>query len=244
MAFPGGWVGFSPWLPARLPRRGRPSMQTPLRAHRRLHLHSTLVPTDPPLASERAVSAAVDRTPAALVHSNRALQLLALLRTARPKQSGEPHWQKNRKAFLLSRRKSQASCPCRLLRFAPMRRCAGTSHRLSCGAACCCCRCADLSVPRPSRSGRSRCPCSAHPGRACTRTPPHRVAHASSIDSIAASTWLLSPPSWSSLRRRNAAVNAAPSASFDVCLTLLTRAGYRFCPILKCAGHSWPSDQR
>ncbi len=39
------------------------------------------------------MSAAADRTPAALVHSNRALQLLALLRTAQPKQSGEPHWQ-------------------------------------------------------------------------------------------------------------------------------------------------------
>ena len=30
----------------------------------------------------------------------------------------------------------------------------------------------------------------------------------------------------------------------DVCLTLLARARYRFCPLLRCAGHSWPSDQR
>ena len=29
--------------------------------------------------------------------------------------------------------------------------------------------------PRPSRSDRSCCLCSAHPGRACTCTPPHRV---------------------------------------------------------------------
>ena len=30
----------------------------------------------------------------------------------------------------------------------------------------------------------------------------------------------------------------------DVCLTLLARTRYRFCPLLRCAGHSWPSDQR
>ena len=35
-------------------------------------------------------------------------------------------------------------------------------------------------------------------------------------------------------------------ASPDVCirLTIATRTRYRFCPLLRCAGHSWPSDQR
>ena len=51
-------------------------------------------------------------------------------------------------------------------------------------------------------------------------------------------------PVTEALTRRNAVPNAAPPASPDVCLTLLARAGYRFCPLLRCAGHSWPSDQR
>jgi hypothetical protein len=38
---------------------------------------------------------------------------------------------------------SKAPCPCRLLRFARMRRCAGPYHRLRCWAACRCCRCAE-----------------------------------------------------------------------------------------------------
>ena len=47
---------------------------------------------------------------------------------------------------------------------------------------------APIATLEPSRSGRSRCLCSAHLGRACTCTPPRRVAHARSIDSIAAPT--------------------------------------------------------
>ena len=50
-----------------------------LRRPRRLQLQSTLVPT----RRQRAVSAAVDRTPTAQVQSGRPLQLLPLLRTAR-----------------------------------------------------------------------------------------------------------------------------------------------------------------
>ena len=51
-------------------------------------------------------------------------------------------------------------------------------------------------------------------------------------------------PVTEALTRRNAVPNAAPPASPDVCLTLLARTRYRFCPLLRCAGHSWPSDQR
>ena len=51
-------------------------------------------------------------------------------------------------------------------------------------------------------------------------------------------------PVTEALTRRNAVPNAAPPASPDVCLTPLARTRYRFCPLLRCAGHSWPSDQR
>jgi hypothetical protein len=45
-------------------------------------------------------------------------------------------------SILHSRSISKAPCPCRLLRFARMRRCAGPYHRLRCR----CCRYVDLSV--------------------------------------------------------------------------------------------------
>ena len=89
--------------------------------------------------------------------------------------------------ILLSRRMSTAPCPYRLLvalcTHAPLRVAVPTTALLPLRRS---------QRPRPSGSRPLRCLCSAHPGRTCTCTPPQRVAHARSIDSIAASGRLLS----------------------------------------------------
>jgi hypothetical protein len=56
--------------------------------------------------------------------------------------------------IFLSRRMSKVPCPCRLLRLARMRRCAGPFSRLCCGVACRCCR-SQRPQPGIGRSGRS-----------------------------------------------------------------------------------------
>ena len=63
-------------------------------------------------------------------------------------------------SILHSRSISKAPCPCRLLRFARMRRCAGPYHQLRCR----CCRYVDLSVR--GRAGPGRCVVCALPTRA------------------------------------------------------------------------------
>ena len=156
-------------------------MQNPLRPHHRLQLQSTLVPT----RRQRAVSAAVVAPPS-LVHSNRPLQLLPLLRTSPPQQSDQSGWNAEQPPLPTNVSSSLPLQATAICTHAPMRRAVPPTAlwgRLLLRRS---------QRPQPSRSGRGRCLCSAHPGRACTCTPPHRVAHARSIDSIAASTRLLS----------------------------------------------------
>ncbi len=152
-----------------LPRRGPPSVQTPLRPHHRLQLQSTLVPT----RRQRAVSAAVVAPP-----SNRC---------ARTGHCSSSHCSGRRRPSKATNRAGTAEQPplptyvpsslplqvTALCTHAPMRRWMHGAVPLTAlwGRL----RCADLSVPRPSRSGRGRCLCAAHPGHACACTPPHRV---------------------------------------------------------------------
>ena len=168
-----------------LPRRGPPSVQTSLRPHRRLQLQSPLVPT----RRRRAVSAAVVAPPP------RRRTRTGHCSCSRCSGRRRPSRATNRaetQSVLLSRRMSQA-CACRLLRFAWL--CAdaqGRGRAKGCAVPVGPPAAAPISASAAEQVRPLRCLCSAHPGRACTCTPPDRVAHASSIESIAASTRLLS----------------------------------------------------
>jgi hypothetical protein len=113
-------------------------------------------------------------------------------------------------SILRSRRTSRAPCPCTLLRFARMRRCARPRHRLRCGAACRRCRCCggfgctDRVPPRrprsspPRRSGRClpACRCTRpvacararstglRPGYGCSPAMPNRLRMPSTLAAL------------------------------------------------------------
>jgi hypothetical protein len=84
------------------------------------------------------------------------------------------------------------TCPCTLLRFARMRRCARPRHRLRCGAACRRCRgfgCTDRVPPRRPRRARWS-------GRCLPVTAPARRMHTRTLDygcSPAMPHWLRMP---------------------------------------------------
>jgi hypothetical protein len=124
-----------------------------------------------------------DRAPIAQVHSNWHCSCSGWLRPSTATHRAEPQAFSSPEVRLSSSLLVQATVLCT---HAPMRRAVPPTALLGCLLL------RRSQRPRPSGSGRSRCLCSAHPGRACACTPPHRVAQARSIDSIAASTRLLS----------------------------------------------------
>ncbi len=171
-------------------------MQTPPPQHRRLQLQSTLVPT----RRQRAVSAACRtpvRPPPHWCTRKRPLQLLPLLRTAQPQQRDEP-----------GRNARHPALPTYVSRSLPLQ---ATALLHACADAQG--LTTDCAVGPPATTVAAPISASAAevrpyplytlcPPRSCVHmhatpscgacTPPHRVAHARSIDSIAASTRLLS----------------------------------------------------
>ena len=157
-----------------LPRRGGSGMPQPMQhqppIHRQRRSPGAAAPPSPPRPSHQRTTCC---------QSLHLRQRRRQLRTARPQQSHDPGRSARHPPLPTY---VSSSLPVHATASARMRRCARPCHRLRCGAAC------RSQRPRPSRSGRGHCPCLTcalcpHPGLACTCTPPHRMAHALSIDS-------------------------------------------------------------